>query len=177
MTPVGATCGPTSETFCGRGQGECLAQGGPHVDSLSDHRAGHGTFSGGRWGWRGSHESCSVPLYPVRFLHASPRLSLKRPGPARPLGLRPALPTAGNAVSFLLPPATSSPGQRLSSRRKASRASPSPAVAARQCHRCFMATDKIRVSQEQVFISVVTAASHISMFCIDSVQMTAQIGG
>lgn len=79
MTPVGATCGPTSETFCGRGQGECLAQGGPHVDSLSDHRAGPGTFSGGRWGWRGSHESCSAPLYPVRFLHASPRLSLKRP--------------------------------------------------------------------------------------------------
>lgn len=91
MTPVGATCGPTSETFCGRGQGECFAQGGPHVDSLSDHRAGHGTFGGGRWGWRGSHESCSVPLYPVRFLHAGPRLSLKRPGPARPLGLRPAL--------------------------------------------------------------------------------------
>lgn len=131
---------------------------------------------GGRAG-KGRHESCSVPLYPVRFLHAGPRLSLKRPGPARPLGLRPALPTAGNAVSFLLPPATSSPGQRLSSRRKASQASPSPAVAARQCHRCFMATDKIRVSQEQVFISVVTAAFHISMFCIDSVQMTAQIGG
>lgn len=79
MTPVGATCGPTSETFCGRGQGECLAQGGPHVDSLSDHRAGHGTFSGGRRGWRGSHESCSAPLYPVRFLHAGSQLSLKRP--------------------------------------------------------------------------------------------------
>lgn len=177
MTPVGATCGPTSETFCGRGQGECLAQGGPHVDSLSDHRAGHGTFGGGRWGWRGSHESCSVPLYPVRFLHAGSQLSLKRPRSSASPRPAPGPPHCREPVSFLLPPATSSPGQRLSSRRKASRASPSPAVAARQCHRCFMATDKIRVSQEQVFISVVTAASHISMFCIDSVQMTAQIGG
>lgn len=33
---------------------------------------------GGRAG-KGRHESCSVPLYPVRFLHAGSRLSLKRP--------------------------------------------------------------------------------------------------
>lgn len=97
VTHVGATCRPTSETFRCQGQGEHFAQGGPHVDSLSDGKAGHGT-----WGIRGRLGSSrklfrfareprrsagymSAPrLFATRQLLA---LSSTPQGPAVPLGL------------------------------------------------------------------------------------------